>query len=213
MSRSAEKLAFWEEQEANIPGILLNPEGMEFDEAESAEIVSYLPDIADQRILDLAAGIGRFTSHFAGVAEHVVAVDFVEQFIEGNKKRNATFSNITYHAQNAMDASFETESFDLIFINWLFMYLEDAETRLLIDRAYDWLKPHGHLFMRESCVSASNPNNPHPHSQYREPQFYPEVLRAKFSITAQGSVRVYAERYGNPNQLWWLLQKSNVGSS
>ena len=208
MSQADEKLIFWEQHSADIPGILLNSEGMEFDVEERAEILSYLPDASGKRVLDLAAGIGRFTSQFAPVAEHVVSVDFIEKFIAASKETNAAFSNITYYAQSALEVNFEKESFDLVFINWLFMYLEDAETRLLADRVYQWLKPNGHLFVRESCVSSSNPDNPHPHSHYRAPSFYPALFREHFVTVSHGNVKVYAQRYGNPNQLWWLLQKS-----
>lgn len=38
----------------------------------------------------------RFTSELASTAKSVVAVDFMEKFIERNKMNNARFSNIEY---------------------------------------------------------------------------------------------------------------------
>ncbi len=58
-----------------------------------------------------------------------------------------------------------------LFVNWLFMYLEDDECQILADRISKWLKPKCQAFVRESCISASNPNNPHPHTYYRQPEF------------------------------------------
>jgi len=51
------------------------------------------------------------------------------------------------------------------------MYLDD-DARVLCNRIDKWFKPVGELFLRESCVSASNPNRPHSHAHYGGPEFY-----------------------------------------
>jgi hypothetical protein len=46
-------------------------------------------------------------------------------------------------------------SFDIVFSNWLFMYLSDEETEQLLQNSLSWLAPGGTLFFRESCFHSS----------------------------------------------------------
>ncbi len=96
----SEKFHFWQQQKADPTGMMLNIDALEFDKLEKSEVIRYLPSLESKQVLELGAGIGRFTNHFASIANHVVAVDFVEKFIQANQKRNANFSNITYHIQD-----------------------------------------------------------------------------------------------------------------
>lgn len=50
-------------------------------------------------------------------------------------------------------------SFDLVFSNWLFMYLSDEETEQLLQKSLTWLAPGGTLFFRESCFHSSGTNH------------------------------------------------------
>lgn len=50
---------------------------------------------------------------------------------------------------------FPAGSFDLVFSNWLFMYLGDKETQDVFERCMKWLVPGGHFFVRESCYHQS----------------------------------------------------------
>jgi ubiquinone/menaquinone biosynthesis C-methylase UbiE len=202
-----ERLYFWKQQNNDVTGMMCNPDALEFETFERAEIVSYLPDIKGKQVLEPAAGIGRFTVYFASVAEHVTAVDFVDKFIEKNKKACSCFSNTTHHAGNVMELNIEKASFDFVFINWLLMYLEDDEVRTLCSRIYQWLKPNGLLFLRESCISASNPKRIHPHTYYRDPNFYSDLFITKYRLLSHGNIRVYEQKYQNPYQLWWLYEK------
>ena len=44
---------------------------------------------------------------------------------------------------------------DIIFSNWLLMYLSTEEVRALFTRMLGWLKDDGILFFRESCFQQS----------------------------------------------------------
>ena len=82
MSVLDKKHTWWQQYSADINAMLLNSEADEFEASSRAEILNYLPSsVEGKQILELGAGIGRFTKHFASVAKHVVAVDFVEKFI------------------------------------------------------------------------------------------------------------------------------------
>ena len=216
MSRS-NSLIYWQKQQASIQGMMLNPEAEELHHHEQKQIISCLPDLSGNNVLELGAGIGRFTTLFASQANSVVAVDFNQNFINKNKELNADFTNISYQCENAIELSFEQDRFDFVFVNWLFMYLEDNEVEIIIARITQWLKPKGHFFLRESCITDSKGNPPlksttsdsqHSHSlsHYRDPQFYLALLSNNFNLVSQGNVKIYEEKYNNPNQLFWLFK-------
>jgi phosphoethanolamine N-methyltransferase len=187
--------------------MMLNTDALKFSELEKLEIIGYLPSTAGKQVLELGAGIGRFTGHLASIANHVIAVDFVEKFIQANQEINANFSNITYHVQNVMDINFAQNSFDFIYNNWLFTCLEDHECSLLVELISQWLKPKGQIFVRESCFGPSIPNIPCSTSRYRTSKFYIDLFTSNFTRIASGNIAIYEQKYNNPNQLWWLFQK------
>jgi len=187
--------------------MMLNTSAAEFEHIEREEVLSYLPPIAKLRVVELAAGIGRFTGYLASQAEHIPAVDFVEEFVAQNKKINGHRENITFVHGDASEVEAPADSIDFVFINWLMMYLEDPQVVELIDHIHRWLKPGGRFFFRESCISSSNPNAKHPHSHYRQPEEYLAQLQGRFSILSHGNIKIYQTKYNNPNQLWWLCQK------
>ena len=203
-----ERLNFWKQQNDDVAGMMCNPDALELDISERTEIINALPDLKGKQVLELAAGIGRFTTYFASVAEHVTAIDFVDKFIEKNKRECSNWFNTTHLVADVMDLNFENERFDFVFINWLFMYLMDDEIRILGDRINQWIKPEGLFFFRESCVSSSNPNRAHASTQYRDPKFYTDLLMSNFILLSQGNVGIYERHYENPNQCWWLYQKN-----
>lgn len=198
---------YWMQQSPDVDGMMLNTSAREFEAIERDEILGYLPNVRQQRIAELAAGIGRFTGHLAQEADHITAVDFVGKFIEENQRRHENHNNITYIHGNVMQLELEANSLDFVFINWLMMYLQNEEVRALLQRIHGWLRPQGKFFFRESCVSPSNPNSRHPHSHYRDPQRYEKKLEAHFRILQHGNVKIYERKYNNPNQLWWLCER------
>lgn len=46
-------------------------------------------------------------------------------------------------------------SYDLVFSNWLLMYLEEHEVQELFCKVLKWLRPGGYFFFRESCFHPS----------------------------------------------------------
>ena len=210
-------LIHWQKQDASIFGMMLNPEAEELHHHETQQIIGCLPNLSGKKVLELAAGIGRFTTYFASQANLVVATDFNPNFIDKNKEVNSNVSNIVYQCKNVIDLSFEAETFDFVFINWLLMYLEDQEVKQIIDNIYQW-QPQGQFFLRESCITDSKGNPPvvstsadtqhnHFYSHYRDPQFYLDLFSQKFDLVSQDNIKIYEEKYNNPNQLFWLLKK------
>lgn len=206
MSRSEKAFEFWQGQKPNLKSMYLTDLGSELDVVERPEILSYLPQFKDKIVLELAAGIGRFTGDFAALAEKVVAVDFVPKFIRANQKRNALYSNVEYLCSDVMCLDLEEKSFDLIFMNWLLMYLEDEEVELLAERFSRWLKPGGHLFFRETCSLNDRYFEEGYFVRYRNWDFYTELFTRRFQLVRHDSIKTYDYRFANPFHRFWYFR-------
>lgn len=112
------------------------------------EVMAILPNIKGLNVLELGAGIGyidnakfnfnnlfvcsRFTGDLAAIAGHVTAVDFIEEYIKKNEQLNAPkYSNIDFRCGDATQIEFSAGEFDVVFSNWLLMYLTDNEVQTL----------------------------------------------------------------------------------
>lgn len=60
------------------------------------QVLGMLGSVAGKRVVEVGAGIGRFTGELARNASHVVAVDFMENLIEQNRISNAHCSNVEW---------------------------------------------------------------------------------------------------------------------
>jgi phosphoethanolamine N-methyltransferase len=49
-------------------------------------VLSTLGSVVGKRVVELGAGIGRFTGELAKTAAHVLAMDFMDTSIEENRK-------------------------------------------------------------------------------------------------------------------------------
>lgn len=214
---------FWTEhsKDASIEEMMLDTNASELTKFELPEILSYLPSWRDKRVVELGAGIGRFTGNLASEARTVVAVDFMENFIEKNKEVNTKFSNIEYRCGDVTKLQLPQNSCDLIFSNWLMMYLEDGEVQDLIRRELSWLTDGGYLFARESCYKQSGDkkrtDNP---TRYRKPGDYlamftmltvPSDTEGEvfgFDLVLTRPLTSYIKLKQNDGQHIWLLQKT-----
>ena len=202
-------MEFWGEKPATIAGMILRDDSGNLEQTERSDILAQLPPLDGVKILELGAGIGRYTSHFAHLASHVTAVDFVKKFLDQNRRETAKFTNISYYCADVMDLEFEPESFDFIFMNWLLMYLDDQQMTLLRDRIRQWIRVGGTVFFRESCfVSASGglPSKDNP-ARYRPDSQYIRLFDDDFKLQHRGNVKVYEQRFNNPYQCYWLFQR------
>ncbi|BFZ12596.1 hypothetical protein BsWGS_15635 [Bradybaena similaris] len=212
---------YWKEhsKEGSVNEMMLDTAAEELTKEEVPEILSYLPDWTGKTVLELGAGIGRFTSELAKTAEKVLAVDFMEDFLEINKTTNSSFNNIEYFLTDVTKLEIAEESVDLIFSNWLLMYLEDSEAQELMKKQLSWLKPGGHIFMRESCRHQSGDKNRGANpTQYRDPELYEAFYSSiaipcsegyfyGYDLVLSKSVDTYIKLKNNNNQVIWLLEK------
>jgi phosphoethanolamine N-methyltransferase len=177
------------------------------DGHEKTEIISYLPDLKEKKVLDLGSGIGRFTHHFASYADHLTSTDMMPHFLEKNQQDHANFNNVSYICSNAMKLQFEESSFDFVFLHWLLMYLEDTQMKLLIQRIHRWLKPQGELFFRESCAVARIKNTKDGYyAHYRTLAEYDELIK-EFTLLKEGHIQAYVYAFADPLQCYWHCKK------
>lgn len=226
---------FWAKQShaPTVQTMMLNKFADVVNERDSHDIISALPDFSDMRIVELGAGIGRYTSILAAKALHLTAVDIVESFIEENRKINGHMKNINFVVGEASALEIDTNSIDLVFTNWLMMYLTDGEVINFLKHTLDWLKVGGIMHIRESCSEPSkrkssacapttvdqNDENP---THYRHVCQYLDVFRSastldkqkrvryKFEVVWAKSVNTYVEVYGNWRQIEMLVRKTAV---
>lgn len=215
--------SYWLEHTADltVEAMMLDSKAADLDKEERPEVLSMLPPYEGKSVLELGAGIGRFTGELAKKAGQIVALDFIENAIKKNESINGHNKNAKFICADVTspDLDFPTGSFDMIFSNWLLMYLSDEEVEDLVERMVKWLKVGGYIFFRESCFHQSGDhkrkNNP---THYREPRYYTKVFKEShfrdeagnsFELELIGSkcIGAYVRNKKNQNQICWLWQK------
>ncbi|CAL1354572.1 unnamed protein product [Linum trigynum] len=214
---------YWMEHSVDltVESMMLDSKASDLDKEERPEVLSLLPPYEGKSVLELGAGIGRFTGQIANKAGQVIALDFIDSVIKKNEDINGHFKNVKFMCADVTspDLNFSEGSMDLIFSNWLLMYLSDAEVETLAQRMVKWLKPGGFIFFRESCFHQSGDSkrksNP---THYREPRFYTKVFMESHMHDDAGNpyelsfigckcIGAYVRNKKNQNQICWIWQK------
>ncbi|KAI5069232.1 hypothetical protein GOP47_0015533 [Adiantum capillus-veneris] len=215
---------YWKEHSTvlSVEAMMLDSQASKLDEEERPEILLSLPPIKGKSIVELGAGIGRFTGELAKRAGHVIACDFMENAIKKNEELHGHYQNVEFICADVTSSeslSIPENSMDLVFSNWLLMYLSDEEVKDLAQRMVRWVKRDGHIFFRESCFHQSGDhkrkNNP---THYRPPSFYLKVFQEAAVLEDDDSyfelqlisckcVNAYVINKRNQNQICWLWQK------
>ncbi|PIK34240.1 putative phosphoethanolamine N-methyltransferase 3-like isoform X3 [Apostichopus japonicus] len=188
---------------------------------ELPEVMALLPELKGKKVLELGGGMGkRFTSQIATQSSHVTTVDFMESFIQKNRDLNKDHNNIEFITADVTKLEMEKGSFDVIFSNWLLMYLSDEEVRQLAMKMLTWLKEGGFLFFRESCLHQSgNAKRQFNPSKYRSPELYNNLFQSVsvpgtgkmpwgFDVCFSQSLQSYIKLKNNRNQICWLMEKT-----
>ncbi|CAJ0576490.1 unnamed protein product, partial [Mesorhabditis spiculigera] len=221
--------SFWDKY-SDTPdntAMMLNNNAGTLEEDDRRDILSSLPDVTNKDAVDIGAGIGRFTTVLAQTARWVLTTDFIDSFIKKNKERNAQFDNVHYQVGDAVHLRMEDSSVDLVFTNWLMMYLSDREVIEFLMSAMRWSRPNGCVHLRESCTEPSTGrttgNTLHNHAEanpthYRDASLYIKLLKEfryrdaegklwRFDVLWSCSVPTYIKRMQNWRQVHWLAKK------
>ncbi|KAE8124811.1 hypothetical protein FH972_019662 [Carpinus fangiana] len=214
---------YWIEHSADltVEAMMLDSKASDLDKEERPEVLSILPSYEGKSVLELGAGIGRFTGELAQKAGQLLALDFIESVIKKNESINGHYKNVKLMCADVTspDLKISEESMDLIFSNWLLMYLSDEEVEYVAERMIKWLKVGGFIFFRESCFHQSGDSkrkyNP---THYREPRFYTKVFKEchlsdgsgnsfELSLVGCKCIGAYVRNKKNQNQICWIWQK------
>ncbi|KAK9925754.1 hypothetical protein M0R45_023019 [Rubus argutus] len=214
---------YWVENSADltVEAMMLDSKASDLDKEERPEVLSMLPPYEGKSVMELGAGIGRFTGELAQKAGQLIAMDFIDNVIKKNESINGHHKNVKFLCADVTspDLNISDESVDLIFSNWLLMYLSDKEVENLAERMMKWLKVGGHIFFRESCFHQSGDSkrkyNP---THYREPRFYTRVFKGchmpdssgnffELSLVSCKCIGAYVRNKKNQNQICWIWQK------
>ncbi|KAE8986360.1 Phosphoethanolamine [Phytophthora rubi] len=220
--------SYWKEHSSNtdIETMMLDSNAQTLHELEMPEIMERAPSMAGKDVLELAAGIGRFTTIIGKTAKSLTAVEFIDDFHKANVATNGHLQNVAFLCQDVVNLEAEPNSFDVIFSNWIFMYLGDEEVKQFAQKAIKWLRPGGKLFFRESCFRQSGDvkRNSNP-THYRHPAFYVGAFGSViskedngdlgyFNLESSGSVAVYRKIKKNNGQVFFSYSKAiNQGAS
>ncbi|CAI4230842.1 unnamed protein product [Auanema sp. JU1783] len=220
---------FWDKysDKPDTNTMMLNHSADDLESADRTDILACLPQVTNKDVVDIGAGIGRFTTVLAESAKSVLSTDFIESFISKNKERNAHMGNVQYQIGDAVHLVMDNTSVDLVFTNWLMMYLSDSETIEFLMNCMKWLRPNGYVHLRESCsepsTGRSKTNTMHSTSEanpthYRFSSLYITLLRNiryqdaegkiwKFNVEWSCSVPTYIQYQNNWRQVHWLAKK------
>ena len=207
MDRAEDVRFFWGAQKPTNQAMMLNDKHLELDLHEKQQILECLPDLTGKKVLELAAGIGRYTADLAQRAAHVTAVDIAPQLIAANQLQHAHLPNVDFVCADVMDLAAGPGSYDVVFINWLLMYLSDEETQLLAERLRSWTKRGGFVFLRESCAAERHDRRGAYYVNYRQAGYYGALFAAGFRLVGEANVLIYHALCGNPHQRLWLFQR------
>ncbi|XP_075552919.1 uncharacterized protein LOC142585793 [Dermacentor variabilis] len=211
-------LRYWEHFDPSLESMMLDARAQLLNVEESAEILSHLPDISGKDVLELGSGIGRFTGKLAAQARHVTAVDFIPAYVESNRQRNGHLDNVSFVQLDVMKLDLPAQSFDVVFSNWLYMYLSDEECLRLLEKGITWLRDGGLLFLRESCFKPSGDvkRRTNPTFYRRLSDYYNMIKKVPnavgnpiecFVVEKVANVKAYIKHKQNPCQVCFLAKK------
>ncbi|KAJ0466872.1 putative phosphoethanolamine N-methyltransferase [Helianthus annuus] len=178
-------------------------------------VLSLLPPYEGKNVLELGSGIGRFTGELAKKAGKVTAIDFIESVVKKiciihhgsyiysvvyiviffildllflqNESINGHHENVEFKCADVIspDLNFPAESMDLIFSNWLLMYLSDKEVEYIAERLLKWVK------VFKECHTSDASGNTY-----------------ELSLIGSKCIGAYVRNKKNQNQICWIWQKA-----
>ena len=143
-------------------------------------------DYTDKTILDLGCGIGCFTCELASKAKKVVGIDISQKVIDYAIKNNSR-ENIQYFVQNIENLNEINESFDIVFSDMVFNYIENYDK--LLNDIYNHLNENGLLvFSQVHPISTAS---------LGESSWVNEDNKLKFQLDNYGNLSKRSRTYFN----------------
>lgn len=157
---------------------------------ETEKVMGIVGIQADHRVLDLGSGVGQWAFRFAPLAGFVVAVEYAEgmQAIAERHAEKHGIRNIRFVTMPAQDYV-AAETYDLIWISGLLIYLSDDEVRLLVSHCEKMLAKGGIIVVRDATGILG---------PYEINDRYSEALRSTYSALYRTREQYFAlfEEFG-----------------
>ena len=109
-------------------------------------LLNTIGDYTNKTILDLGCGIGCFTFELSKKAKKVVGIDISKKVIDYAKKNNLK-ENIQYYVNDITRLNEINESFDIVFSDMVFNYIENYDK--LLKSIFDHLNENGTLIFSQ----------------------------------------------------------------
>ena len=150
-------ISYWKAVPATVDGVLGGLESVHPDDiAESRKFLGTVMSDSRTRALDCGAGIGRLTETLIlplGFAT-VDLIEPIEHMIAAAKERLDP-ARIGKCMQVSMQQAELTDTYDLVVIQWVGIYLTDDDLAAFIASCKAKLNPGGVIFFKENCSSDS----------------------------------------------------------
>lgn len=119
-------------------------------EKERSRVLDFIQPSSTDQLLDLGAGIGTWSRFFAKKVSKVTAVEYTKSLIDvaTTENSNSGITNIDFVHSPAQDFT-SSEKFDIIFISGLFVYLNDNEVDLLMQKIPQYSKESTQIILRD----------------------------------------------------------------
>jgi|TARA_B110001469_G_C9595211_1_gene295527 2-polyprenyl-3-methyl-5-hydroxy-6-metoxy-1,4-benzoquinol methylase len=100
-------------------------------------------------LVDLGGGVGLWSEYFSEHINKVTLVEREEKFIELAKQK-INNKNIEIIHSDVVDFNAKENSFDVVFISGVTLYLDDEYLLLLMNKVKNYLKPNGIFIHRDA---------------------------------------------------------------
>lgn len=102
---------------------------------------------------DVGAGIGRIAKDLlANLFNHVDLVEQNSKFIDQAKENMKSIENVKgFYCSSLQDFEFPGKPYDVIWIQWVIIYLTDKDMISFLKRAKEALSPGGLIIIKENC--------------------------------------------------------------
>jgi SAM-dependent methyltransferase len=221
---------FWEHRldaGVNNGAVMLNEKTIS-DKRNAVEkkLLESLLAVERYSVLDIGCGLGRWTDNFAEKLDRYDGCDFSRSFIDAASKKFAGQEAIHFYNIPATqaDAKKFTAIYNLVIINGLCMYMNDAEVKETLRNVSEFIENGAQLYFRESVSVIKKrltlKNFPSAelgvlyNAVYRTPAEYEQLFRDNFSnftIKSQGLLHAQTGsdiwQRTETNQYYWLISK------
>lgn len=140
-TESPESLIIFEEDSARLK---------EKIEDETRVIMPLFALEPEMKVLDMAAGVGRWALRFAPLVQSVTAVDFQQNFLDlGREAAEKAHQNNIEFIQSPVEAYIPDKTYDRIFFSGIFVHLTDELVRRTLANVLPALHENGLVILRE----------------------------------------------------------------